>query len=80
MQIRKPKRVSLDSSKADRVLNFLISVLALLVFAGMGLLLHISIVAAQPEAVERPITAVPMTETQELAMQGSAGFRAYKRG
>ncbi len=48
MQIKKNTRVSVAQSKADRVLNYLISFLVLLVFIGMAVLLHVSIVAAEP--------------------------------
>lgn len=72
MQIRKTKRASPDSSQADRFLNFLISFLTLLVFAGMGVLFHISVVAAQPEVAVSPTTAAAMTAAQGLAMQGKA--------
>lgn len=69
MQIRKSKKVSSGSSKADRFLNFLISFLTLAVLVGMGLLLHISFVAAQTPDPQTPIVAAPMVDAQEMVTQ-----------
>ncbi|KZL17456.1 hypothetical protein [Pseudovibrio sp. WM33] len=69
MQIRKSKKVSSDSSKADRFLNFLISFLTLAVLVGMGLLLHISFVVAQTPETQDPVVAAPMVDAQEMVME-----------
>ncbi|KZK80473.1 Moderate conductance mechanosensitive channel YbiO precursor [Pseudovibrio sp. Ad13] len=72
MQIRKSKKVSSDSSKADRFLNFLISFLTLAVLVGMGLLLHISFVVAQTPETQNSVVADPMVDAQEMVVQSES--------
>ena len=59
MQLRKAKKISVESPGADRFLNVLISVLMLFVFVGMGLLLHISLLSAHPHDTEATVAEDP---------------------